>query len=77
MTTNYGNWIVGVNLCQNNPYDGHTLAQTIATIKQITRVSVTNAYVDRAIRATMSTATRRSTFGQQFRKADTDSQEAL
>ena len=25
-TTNRGNWIVGVNLCQNNPYDRHTLS---------------------------------------------------
>jgi|GEM_PF-2493437 len=26
-TTNRGNWIVGVNLCEANPYDGHTLAK--------------------------------------------------
>ena len=27
---NRGNWIVGINLCEGNPYDGHTLAQAIA-----------------------------------------------
>ena len=35
-TTNRGNWIVGVNLCEGNPYDGHTLAKAIATAEQIT-----------------------------------------
>ncbi len=49
-TTNRGNWIVGVNLCRNNPYDGHTLAQAIATTEQITRVTVTNAFVDKGYR---------------------------
>ena len=31
-TSNPGNWIVGVNLCQGNPCDGHTLAKAIATV---------------------------------------------
>ena len=48
VTTTYrGNWIVGVNLCEGNPYDGHTRAKAIATAEQITRVSVTDAFVDK------------------------------
>jgi len=49
-TTNRGNWIVGVNLCEGNPYDGHTLATAIATTEQITRVNVTDVYVDKGYR---------------------------
>ena len=49
-STNRGNWIVGVNLCQGNPYDGHTLAQAIATTEQITGQGVTDAYVDKGYR---------------------------
>ena len=49
-SANRGNWIVGINLCAGNPYDGHTLLQAIATIESITRVSVTDAYVDKGYR---------------------------
>jgi IS5 family transposase len=49
-STNRGNWIVGGNLCDGNPYDGHTLAQAIATTEKITSVSVTDAYVDKGYR---------------------------
>jgi IS5 family transposase len=49
-TTNRGNWIVGVDLCRANPCDGHTLAKAIATTEQITRVSVTAAFVDKGYR---------------------------
>jgi len=49
-TTNRGNWIVGVNLCRGNPYDGHTLAKAITTTEQVTRVSVTDAFVDKGYR---------------------------
>jgi IS5 family transposase len=49
-TTNRGNWIVGVNLCEGNPYDGHTLMQAIATTEQLTGVDVTDAYVDKGYR---------------------------
>jgi IS5 family transposase len=49
-TSNRGNWIVGVDLCKENPYDGHTLAQAIATVEQTTGVSVTDAYVDKGYR---------------------------
>jgi IS5 family transposase len=49
-TTNRGNWIVGVALCEGNPYDGHTLSQTLAITERITRVAVTDAYVDKGYR---------------------------
>ncbi len=49
-TTNRVNWIVGVTLCRDNPYDGHTLAQAIAVTEQITGVRVTNAFVDKGYR---------------------------
>lgn len=49
-TTNRGNWIVGINLCRNNPHDGHTLSTVITTAEQITGFGVTNAYVDRGYR---------------------------
>lgn len=41
-TTNRGNWIVGINRCEGNPYDGHTLAKAIAMTEQITQVSETD-----------------------------------
>jgi hypothetical protein len=49
-TSNRGNWIVGVDLCKENPCDGHTLAQAIATVERTTGVSVTDAYVDKGYR---------------------------
>ena len=49
-TTNRGNWIVGINLCEGNPYDGHTLAKAIATTERVTSVPVTNAFVDKGYR---------------------------
>jgi IS5 family transposase len=49
-TTNRGNWIVGVRLCQNNPYDGHTLADAIAGVEKTTSVNVTNVFVDKGYR---------------------------
>jgi IS5 family transposase len=49
-TTNRGDWIVGVNLCRGNPCDGHTLAKAIATTEQITRVGITDVFIDRGDR---------------------------
>jgi IS5 family transposase len=49
-TTNRSNWIVGVTLCENNPYDGHTLAKTIARVQTNTCMNVTAAYVDKGYR---------------------------
>ena len=49
-STNRANWIVGINLCRGNPYDGHTLASAIATAEQITGVCITDAFVDKGYR---------------------------
>lgn len=49
-TTNRGNWIVGAQLCEGNPYDGHTLAQAIASVESNTGIEVTDAYVDKGYR---------------------------
>ena len=49
-TTNRGNWIVGAQLCEGNPYDGHTLAQALASVESNTGVALTDAYVDKGYR---------------------------
>jgi IS5 family transposase len=49
-TTNRDNWIVGVNLCAGNPYDGHTLDRALATVELTTGVKVSDAYVDKGYR---------------------------
>ncbi len=49
-TANRSNWIVGVELCQDNPYDGHTLASAMNTIEQTTGIEVIDAYVDKGYR---------------------------
>ena len=49
-TTNRNNWIVGSLLVANNPYDGHTLAQTLSHTESVTGVSITDAYVDKGYR---------------------------
>jgi IS5 family transposase len=49
-TTNRGNWTVAAKLLPGNPYDGHTLAETLTTIERITGVTVTDAYVDKGYR---------------------------
>jgi IS5 family transposase len=35
---------------KNSPYDGHTLATTLAAVESITGVAITDAYVDRGYR---------------------------
>lgn len=49
-TTNRSNWIVAAPLMANNPYDGHTLAATLAAVEELTGVSITDAYVDKGYR---------------------------
>lgn len=49
-TTNRNNWIVASRMVENNPYDGHTLAETIASAESNTGVPVTDAYVDKGYR---------------------------
>ena len=42
-TTNGGNWMVAAKLLPDNPYDGHTLAETWTTMESVTGVLVTDA----------------------------------
>jgi transposase, IS5 family len=49
-TSNRGNWIVGVQLCTGNPYDGHTLSSTLANVSRHTGLDVQAAYVDKGYR---------------------------
>lgn len=42
--------MVGVELCQGAPYDGHTLSSAITTIERVTGTRVTDAYVDKGYR---------------------------
>jgi IS5 family transposase len=49
-TTNRQNWIVGVRVCEGNPYDGHTLAATLDTVRSTTGRCVNHAYVDKGYR---------------------------
>ena len=49
-TTNRTNWFVAAHLLENNPYDGHTLSETLATVEDVTGVAVTDAYVDKGYR---------------------------
>jgi len=49
-TTNGSNWVVASRLMANNPYDGHTLAETLAGVESVTGVALTDAYVDKGYR---------------------------
>jgi transposase, IS5 family len=49
-STNRGNWMVAARMLPDNPYDGHTLAETLTTVESVTGVSVTDAYVDKGYR---------------------------
>ena len=42
--------MVASRLMANNPYDGHTLAETLAAVESVTGVSVTDVYVDKGYR---------------------------
>ncbi len=49
-TTNRSNWIVASDVCENNPYDGHTLTATLTNVESVTGAAVTDAYVDKGYR---------------------------
>ena len=50
VTSNRYNFIVGAQLVKGNPFDGHTLAQSLDHVKTITGVDVKTAYVDKGYR---------------------------
>ena len=45
-TTSKDNWIVGIQAFHGNPYDGHTLNDTIEQVERLTRWRIKDAYVD-------------------------------
>lgn len=49
-TTNRSNWIVAARMISGNPYDGHTLAQTLESVESMTGVPVLEACVDKGYR---------------------------
>jgi IS5 family transposase len=49
-TTNRSNWIVASKLLENNPYDGHTLSETLMAAERVMGVAVSDAYVDKGYR---------------------------
>jgi IS5 family transposase len=49
-TSNRGNWILGAMLCPGNPFDGHTLAESVTSVEKTTGVSVNQIYVDKGYR---------------------------
>jgi IS5 family transposase len=49
-STNRGNWMVAAQMLPDNPYDGHTLAETLSVVERITGVGLTDVYVDKGYR---------------------------
>ena len=49
-TTNRGDWFLAACLCEGNPYDGHTLKQTVAQVESNTGKALTDVYVDKGYR---------------------------
>ena len=49
-STNRGNWMVAARMLPDNPYDGHTLAETLSVVERITSVGLTDVYVDKGYR---------------------------
>jgi IS5 family transposase len=46
VTTNRGDWVIGVEAFHGNPYDGHTLANAVSQTERITGRSVKDIFVD-------------------------------
>jgi IS5 family transposase len=45
-TTSRDNWVIGIQAFHGNPYDGHTLTDTLAQVERLTEWEVKDAYVD-------------------------------
>jgi IS5 family transposase len=50
VTTNDRNWIVNVQDCPGNPYDGHTLNESLLGAEKITQVPIEEVNVDKGYR---------------------------
>lgn len=46
VTTARKNWVVGIDACHGNPYDGHTLCKSIEQAKRVTGQSPNQAFLD-------------------------------
>lgn len=49
-TTNRGGWFLAARLCEGNPYDGHTLKQTLTQVESNTGTALSDVYVDKGYR---------------------------
>jgi len=49
-TTSKSNWIVGVKVFHGNPYDGHTLQQTLDKVSEMTDIPLKFVQVDKGYR---------------------------
>jgi transposase, IS5 family len=47
VTTNKESFVLGCKALHGNPYDGHTLQRCIEQVQSLTKIKVTEAYVDR------------------------------
>jgi IS5 family transposase len=45
-----GNWVLGAQAFEDNPYDGHTLGENIEQAEKLTDISITQATVDQGYR---------------------------
>jgi len=50
VTTSKGNWVVAIDAIHGNPYDGHTLEQSIEQTERVTGCRPSDAYCDRGYR---------------------------
>lgn len=50
VSTSRGNWIIGSRALAGNPYDGHTLAETMAHAESISGIAINHAHVDKGYR---------------------------
>ena len=50
VSTSRENWVVGVDAMHGNPYDGHTLEQSIEQMERVTGWRPSDAYCDRGYR---------------------------
>lgn len=49
-STTQGNWIVGAKALEGNPYDGHTVAESLVQVKELTGLQLDKVYGDRGYR---------------------------
>lgn len=50
VTSSKGNWVLAIDALHGNPFDGHTLKQSLAQVKRLTGWEPLHAYCDRGYR---------------------------